>query len=180
MFDALAGMELPWNRVQLFQVDERVAPDDDPDRNATQLAHHLLRHVAIRRSDVHLMGVTAKSLQQAARRYAATLGNDPLDIVHLGIGEDGHTASWPPGDAIVDSASAVAICDEFNGRVRMTLTPRVVNAARARLIFVTGNEKASPVANWIVQRANLPIAHVRRTGTTLVLDAAAASQLAHG
>jgi 6-phosphogluconolactonase/glucosamine-6-phosphate isomerase/deaminase len=178
MFDALARIELPWNRLQVFQVDERVAPDDDRDRNATQLTNHLLRHVTIRRSDVHLMGVTARSLQQAANRYAVTLGDDPLDIVHLGIGEDGHTASWPPGDAIVDSASAVAICDEYNGRVRMTLTPRVVNAARARLIFVTGSEKASPLASWLVQRADLPITRVRRTGTTLVLDSSAASQLA--
>ena len=179
MFDALAAMDLPWQCVQLFQVDERVAPDGDPDRNATQLTDHLLRHVEIRRGNVHLMGVGARSLDAAAARYSEVLGTAPLDVVHLGLGDDGHTASWPPDDSVIDSPNAVAISGEYRGRMRMTLTPQVVNGARARLVLAAGESKVVPLVGWLVQRrSDLPIARVRRSGTTLVLDKAAASGLA--
>ncbi len=177
MFDSLAAMELPWQQVELFQVDERVAPDGDPDRNAAQLDTHLLRHVEIRRGNVHLMDVGAASLERAAANYAEWLGPTVLDIVHLGLGDDGHTASWPPGDPVINSAQSVAVSGEYRGRVRMTLTPLVVNAARARLVLAVGDAKVAPLARWLHQGDDLPIAHVRRTGTTLVLDSAAASAL---
>ncbi len=177
MFDALALMDLPWQHVHLFQVDERVAPDGDPDRNATQLTDHLLRHVTIRRSNVHLMAVTTKSLGNAASRYASALGETPLDVVHLGLGDDGHTASWPPGDDVIDNPDPVAISGEYRGRIRMTLTPRVVNAARSRLMLVSGEAKSGPLAAWVLDHAELPVERVRRTGTTVVVDAAAAAQL---
>lgn len=177
MFDALTQMDLPWEHVHLFQVDERVAPDGDPERNATQLTDHLLRHVTIRTTNVHLMPVTAKSLVRAASRYAATLGDAPLDIVHLGLGDDGHTASWAPGDAVIDSPQPVAISSEYRGRTRMTITPGVVNGARSRLMLVSGAAKAAPVAAWVCDHADLPVQRVRRSGTMLVLDAAAAAQL---
>lgn len=180
MFDALAALtthDVPWQRVQVFQVDERVAPDGDPDRNATDLAEHLLRHVAIRKGAVHLMPVSARSLDRAADRYARALGETPLDIVHLGIGDDGHTASWPPGDRVIDSPSRVAMSSQYRGRVRMTITPPVVNAARARLVLVSGFSKAEALAAWLQRRGDQPISHVKRSGTTLVLDAAAASGL---
>ena len=177
MFDEMATMSLPWDGVHLFQVDERVAPDGDPDRNTVQLTEHLVAKVAIPKRNVHLMPVTSASLTRGSTAYAKTLGATPLDIVHLGLGDDGHTASWPPGDAVVDAPGSVAVCGVFNGRVRMTLTPAVVNSARARMVLAVGAAKAAPVAGWMLQRGDLPIEHVRRTATTVILDTAAAAQL---
>lgn len=178
MFDALAAMNLEWKYVDLFQVDERVAPDGHPDRNAVQLEEHLVRHVPIPRRNVHLMPVTSASLTRAAAAYADMIGAVRLDIVHLGIGDDGHTASWPPGDPVIDATTPVAISAEFNGRVRMTLTPPAVNAARARIVLAVGTGKAEPLAGWLLHRAGLPIQRVHRTGTALVLDRSAAALLA--
>lgn len=180
MFDALVAMGLAWEHVDLFQVDERVAPDGDPDRNTEQLDRHLLRHVPIPRRNVHLMPVTDASLSRAAATYAESIGEAPLDIVHLGVGDDGHTASWPPGDPVIDATTPVAITGEFNGRVRMTLTPLAVNAARARIVLAVGTGKAEPLAGWLLDRAELPIGRVRRTGTALVLDPSAAALLERG
>ena len=177
MFDDLAAMDLPWSSVHVFQVDERVAPDGDPDRNAAQLALHLTDRVPIRTANVHLMPVTAKSLTRASASYAATIGEAPLDIVHLGIGDDGHTASWPPGDPVIDAAGSVAVSGMFNGRIRMTMTPAVINGARARMMLVVGAAKADPLAGWLQRGEALPVARVRRTDTTLFLDAPAASRL---
>ena len=177
MFDALATMELPWTQVHVYQVDERVAPDGDADRNAVQLQTHLTGQVSLRKANVHLMPVTAKSLTRAAASYADAIGEAPLDIVHLGMGDDGHTASWPPGDDVIDAPGAVAISDVFNGRVRMTMTPAVVNAARARLVLVVGAGKAAPLAGWLLHRADLPVRRVRRSDTTVITDEAAAADL---
>jgi 6-phosphogluconolactonase len=177
MFDALALLDVPWSSVELFQVDERVAPDGDPDRNAQDLIEHLIDKVPLAKRSVHLMPVTAKSLTRASASYAAKLGDAPLDIVHLGLGDDGHTASWPPGDPVIDVTAPVALTGEFNGRVRMTLTPPVVNGARARLVLVTGAAKAEPVAGWLLHRQALPIARVRRTDTTLIADEAATQRV---
>ena len=177
MLDALATMDLPWRSVHLFQVDERVAADGDPDRNTVQLTDHLLSRIAIPKGNVHLMGVTNRSLTQAAAAYAAAIGPEPLDIVHLGCGDDGHTASWPPGDDVVNAPGAVAVCGEFNGRIRMTILPSVVNAARSRMVLAVGAAKAEPLAGWLVRHDDIPISHVRRTRTTLITDVAGAADL---
>jgi 6-phosphogluconolactonase len=171
MLEALARHDLPWDRVDVWQVDERVAPDGHPDRNAGQLAGLPGRH--------HLMPVTAKDLRRAAARYAAALPPQ-LDVVHLGMGPDGHTASWPPGDPVVDSTRPVDLCGEFNGRVRMTLTPPIVNQAAGRVVLITGADKAPAVAAWLKRHplgARLPISRLARTRTVVVLDIAAAAQL---
>jgi 6-phosphogluconolactonase/glucosamine-6-phosphate isomerase/deaminase len=173
MLAAMAACDVPWDVVDVWQVDERVAPDGDRDRNANQLTALPGRH--------HLMPVTARDLRRAAARYAATLP-ERLDVVHLGMGPDGHTASWPPGDAVVDSERAVDLCGEFNGRVRMTLTPRAVNATRSRVVLVTGTDKASVVAAWLADHplgSRLPIGRVRRSDTVVVLDPDAAALLDH-
>ena len=177
MFDDLAAIDLPWSSVHVYQVDERVAPDGDPDRNAGQLGEHLTSRAPIKRANVHLMPVTAKSLTRAAASYASAIGDEPLDIVHLGLGDDGHTASWPPGDDVVEAPGAVAICGVFDGRVRMTLTPATVNGARARMVLAVGAAKAGPLAGWMLHDPELPIERVKRTGTTLITDAAGAARL---
>jgi 6-phosphogluconolactonase/glucosamine-6-phosphate isomerase/deaminase len=171
MLESLALLTVPWRDVRVFQVDERVAPDGDPARNAA-----LLDVLPVRPGQLALLPVTARDLPRALRRYAARLP-ERFDLVHLGIGDDGHTASWPPGDPVIDAADPIALCGEFNGFVRATLTPVAVNAARARLVLATGAPKAAVVARWLLHDAALPVERVRRTGTVVVLDAAAAALL---
>ncbi len=171
MFADLAQMDVPWLAVYVWQVDERVAPDDDPARNA-----HLLATLPIPKNRVHLMAVTARDRRAAARRYAASLP-ERFDVVHLGMGDDGHTASWPPADAVIDSVQPVAMSGLYNGFVRMTLTPVVVNGARHRLVLAPGAAKAEAMRRWLLEDRSLPIQRVRRTNTVVVIDDAAATQL---
>jgi 6-phosphogluconolactonase/glucosamine-6-phosphate isomerase/deaminase len=168
MLAALAEHSLPWGQIDVFQVDERVAPDGDPARNA-QLLEVLPR--SVRR--VALMPVTAQRLGAAAQRYAALLP-ERLDVVHLGLGADGHTASWPPGDPVIDAAESVALSGVYQGTIRMTLTPHVVNAARARVVLAVGADKADPVQRWLRGDTSVPVSRVHRAGTTVYLDSAAA------
>ena len=175
MFDVLATLEVPWPAVTVFQVDERVASDGDLDRNAVQLAHHLTDVVPLRAEQVRWMPVTALDLRRAAKRYAAFVAAAaPLDVVHLGLGDDGHTASWPPGDPVIDSSLVVELCGEFNGRRRMTLTPGPVNGARCRVVLAAGASKRSMVERLLAGDGSIPIARVRRAGTFLFVDRAAA------
>ena len=108
MLRALAEGKVPWEGLHLVQVDERVAPAGDPDRNLTHLYESLLEHAPLPPDQVHAMPVESLDLEAAAKQYAATLakiaGSPPvLDLVHLGLGSDGHTASLCP--AIQYSAS---------------------------------------------------------------------------
>ena len=160
LFDVLAGRDVPWRHVHVWQVDERVAPDGDPDRNANALGSLPGRH--------RLMPVTADDLVGACRRYARTLP-ERFDVVHLGIGDDGHTASWTPGDPVIDRTEPVALADVYQGRIRMTLTPPVVNAARSRVVLAFGAGKADAVARW-----DGPVSRLRRTSTVVFCDPAAA------
>ena len=169
MLAALARLPIPWADVVVWQVDERVAPDDDPNRNAVQVAGLPAR--------MQLMPVTDPDLEAAAERYAASLP-ERFDVVHLGLGDDGHTASWPPGDKrILGSCRAVEATDEFRGFRRMTLTPLVVNNARARIVIATGKGKAAAVRRWLLRDRTIPIDKVRRKATKAFLDAEAASEL---
>ena len=167
MLARLAEMDVPWAQVHVFQVDERVAPDGDPSRNAA-----LLDVLPLRRAHRHLMPVTAHDLDAAARRYATALP-ERFDVVHLGMGDDGHTASWPPGDPVIDAPGAVAISQPYQGRIRMTITPQVVNAARARVVLMAGSSKRTALAAWLRHDGSVPIDRVRRTATLVVLDHAA-------
>lgn len=171
MLAILADLDVPWQSITAYQVDERVAPDGDADRNAGMLAI-----LPLASKQLKLMAVTAKDLRAACRRYAASLP-EQFDVVHLGIGDDGHTASWPPGDPVIASTEPVALCGLFNGYIRMTLTPPVVNGARWRLVEVSGAAKAPAIKRWMAGDTSLPITRVRRTSTLAVLDAAAGAQL---
>jgi 6-phosphogluconolactonase len=171
MLAALAGLPVPWEATTVFQVDERVAPDGDPDRNSA-----LLEPLRSCGASINVMPVTAADLEPASRQYAALLP-DRLDVVHLGVGDDGHTASWPPGDPVIEAAGAVAVSGEYKGRVRMTLTVPAVNAARHRLVLATGTAKATIIERWLLHDHALPIERVSRTNTLVVLDQQAASRL---
>ena len=171
MFSILTADELPWHAVTVWQVDERIAPDGDPDRNAPLL--DVFENIGAR---VRLMPVTERDLGAAARRYADELPAR-FDVIHLGLGADGHTASWIPADPVVDVVEPVGLTGEYQARRRMTLTPPVVNGARHRLVLATGADKAPSVRGWLLRHEALPIERLHRSGTVVVLDAAAAGLL---
>jgi len=176
MFAALARLDLPWSKVHVFQVDERVAPDGDPDRNLNDLRVNLLDLVPV---VAHLMDVTAADLSEAAQRYAAEIsdvtGDGVLDVVHLGLGDDGHTASWPPGDPVINVRDQdVAITQPYRGRVRMTLTVPAVNRARDVMFLAAGDGKRAMVKRLVARDHTIPSSHVRDDATVLVDEAAAA------
>jgi 6-phosphogluconolactonase len=164
MFGALAALPLPWPQVHVWQVDERVAPDGDGDRNAGQL--ETLRTAG---AVIHLMDVTNPSLPDAAASYAAALP-DRFDVIHLGLGDDGHTASWPPRDPVVNLTERVAVVGPFKDRMRLTLTPPVVNNARHVMFLVAGAAKAPMLARLTKGDPSIPATAVRRTGTTILTD----------
>ena len=169
MIAALLGREVPWPAVEVWQVDERVAPDGDAARNANQPTDLLALPCRVR-----LMPVTATDPRAGARRYGASLP-ERFDIVHLGLGDDGHTASWPPGrPEIRDSPRPVELVDRFNGWERMTLTRRVVNGSRSRVVLTTGAGKRPMVERWLLGDRTLPIDGVRRSSTWVFVDDAAA------
>jgi 6-phosphogluconolactonase len=184
MLRALAGEDVPWTGVHVFQVDERVAPDGHPDRNLTHLGESLLQHAPLRLEQVHAMPVGAADLKAAAAEYAKTLegiaGSPPvLDLVHLGLGPDGHTASLVPGDAVLSVTDAdVAVTAAYQGRLRMTLTYPVINRARRILWVVTGSEKTEMLRRLLGSDASIPAGRVHSEQALVLADTAAAGQLA--
>src|SRR5256884_7842187 len=161
MLLALAEEEVPWKDVHVVQVDERVAPAGDPDRNLTHLRESLLQHAPLRSEQIHAMPVESPDLDAAAKRYALTLqeiaGSPPvLDLAHLGLGPDGHTASLVPGDPVLKVTDAdVALTGVYQERRRMTLTYPMLNRSRRIVCLVTGPEKAEMLAR--LYRGDRPI-----------------------
>jgi 6-phosphogluconolactonase len=184
MLRALATLEMPWRELDIFQVDERVAPRNDPDRNLTHLQKSLLDQSPLSAAQIHAMSVESSDLEAAAAGYAATLrqllGAPPLlDLVHLGLGPDGHTASLVPGDPVIAVRDAdVAVTGLYQGRRRMTLTYPILNRARRILWVVTGEEKAPALRQLIDGDSSIPAGHVRRDSALVVADKAAAAKLA--
>lgn len=175
MLRALAGEELPWEALHVFQVDERVAPAGHADRNWTRLRESLLSSPRATSARVHAMPVEDEDLEAAARRYAAKLaevaGTPPvLDLVHLGMGADGHTASLVPGDPVCDvtGADVALTAAPYQGRRRMTLTFPLLGRARRVLWLVTGAEKREMLARLLRGDASIPAGRVR-PGAALVL-----------
>jgi 6-phosphogluconolactonase len=170
MFGALEG-RMPWADVTIYQVDERVAPDGDPDRNLTHLERSLPRGGA---ADVRPMPVTAEDLEAAAADYAASLP-DAFDLVHLGLGPDGHTASLIPGDPVLEVTDRdVALTGEYQGRRRMTLTYPVLDRAHRILWLVTGDDKVDALARLRAGDESVPGGRVSTAHALLIADAAAA------
>lgn len=183
MLRALADEGLPWERMHVFQVDERIAPADDSDRNLTHLRASLLDHAPLPPDHVHAMPVEAADLDRAAKQYAAMLrevAGTPavLDLVHLGLGPDGHTASLVPGDPALDVVDAdVTMSGPYQGRRRMTLTFPIINRSRRILWLVTGGEKAGMLKRLRDGDRSIPASRVRRDGALILADRAAAERL---
>jgi 6-phosphogluconolactonase len=184
MLRALAREDVSWSSVHLFQVDERIAPAGDKDRNFTHLRESFLQYVPLRPDQIHAMPVEATDLAAAARSYARDLeaiAGSPavLDLVHLGLGPDGHTASLVPGDSVLDdTAEDVALTGIYQGRRRMTLTYPILNRARRILWVVTGGEKVEMLRRLRDGDATIPAGRIRRDQALLLADRAAAGQLA--
>lgn len=180
MFGRFAREDVPWERVQLFQVDERVAPHGHAERNWTRLEAHLVARVPLLAQHAHPMPVEEDDLDLAAARYTGVLsaiaGAPPvLDLVHLGLGTDGHTASLVPGDAVLDKTeSEVAVTASYQGHRRMTFTYAPINRARRILWFVVGQRKARALAGLLAGDARLPASRVRQGEAVVIADQAAA------
>ena len=176
MLRALANEEVPWGSVQVVQVDERVAPAGHPDRNLTQLRASLLEHAPIGPDQIHPMPVESPDLEAAAAQYALTLrelaGSPPvLDLVHLGRGPDGPTASLVPGDPVLEVSDAdVALTGVYQGRRRMTLTYPMLNRSRSVLWLVTGSEKASMLTRLENGDVSIPAGRVRADDALILAD----------
>ena len=170
MFAHLAG-RMPWEKVTIFQVDERVAPEGDPDRNLTQLTRSLPPGGA---ADVRAMPVGDADLERAASDYASALP-DAFDLVHLGLGPDGHTASLVPGDPVLDMSDAlVAVTGVYQGRRRMTLTFPALDRSRQILWLVTGDDKVDAFARLRAGDRSIPAGRVSTEHALVLADEAAA------
>jgi len=184
MLRALAAEEVPWKQVHVVQVDERVAPAGHADRNLAHLRESLLEHAPLREEQIHAMPVESADLEAAAAHYARVLGEiagtpPVLDLVHLGLGVDGHTASLVPGDpALAVADRDVAITEMYQGRRRMTLTYPLLNRSRTVLWVVTGAEKAPMLKRLRDGDASIPAGRIRRREPALILaDLAAAGEV---
>jgi 6-phosphogluconolactonase len=186
MLRELAGEDVPWDGVHVAQVDERVAPAGHPDRNLTHLRESLLEHAPLRAEQIYAMPVEAPDLEAAASRYAETLraiaGSPPVfDLVHLGLGPDGHTASLVPGDPVLDVTGAdVALTGVYQGRRRMTLTYPMINRSRRILWLVTGSDKVGMLRGLLSGDKSIPAGRMRQDHALVIADRAAAGQLETG
>ena len=179
MLRALADEDVPWPYVHVFQVDERVAPAGHQERNLAHLAASLLAHAPLPPAQLHAMPVEWTDLEEAAARYARTLEEHAglpvvLDVVHLGLGPDGHTASLVPGDAVLNVSDAdVSVTGVYQARRRMTLTYPVLDRARGILWLVTGGDKAAMLPRLLAADLSIPAGRVQQARALVLADRAA-------
>lgn len=180
MYVALAAQDLLWPRVHVLQADERIVPTGDRDRSLQILLDTLVEEGELPPQGLHPMPVDAPYLEPALRFYGEVLqdfGGKPavLDLVHLGLGADGHTASLIPGDAALDVVdSDVALSGVYHGHRRMTLTFPILNRARCLLWLVTGAGKAPMLQRLLDGDSNMPAGRLSREQAVVFADAAAA------
>ena len=183
MLRALAGEDVPWNGVHVVQVDERIAPAGDPDRNLTHLRESLLEHAPLPAEQIYAMRVEETDIEGAARSYALTLqqiAGTPavLDLAHLGLGPDGHTASLVPNDPVLNVTDRdVALTGLYQSRRRMTLTYPMLNRSRRILWLVTGAEKVAMLPRLLAGDATIPAGRVKQEHALVLADRPAAGKL---
>jgi 6-phosphogluconolactonase len=171
MFAELTREDFPWMQTEIFQVDERIAPAGDENRNLTHLLESL---PAVALARVHAMPVEDPDLDVAAQRYGQSFP-DRFDLIHLGLGPDGHTASLVPGDPVLDVLDRdVALTEPYMGHRRMTITYSVINRARALLWLVTGSDKLDALRRLRAGDDSIPAGRVAVDRALILADAAAA------
>jgi 6-phosphogluconolactonase len=178
---ALADEDLPWERLHVFQVDERAVPAGDARRNLRGLREALGARADALGERLHAMPVEDADLEAAAGAYAATLvrvAGAPavLDVVHLGLGADGHTASLVPGDPILArrDADVAPTARPYQGTRRLSLTFPALERARGVVWLVTGADKADALARLLAADASIPAARIPQAHALAVTDPAAA------
>ena len=179
MLKILSKADLPWQRVNLFQVDERVAPDGHADRNLTQLFQAIAGTPMVTQLRIFPMPVLAEDLEEGCREYIQVMDEvtegKGLDLIHLGLGSDGHTASLVPGDGVMEVQDRLVACTQntYQGRIRMTLTYPLLNRAKQILWIVTGSEKQEMVQRLLQQDPSIPAGCVLQENALLMVDQAA-------
>jgi 6-phosphogluconolactonase len=170
MFAELAHEDVPWGSTEIFQVDERVAPEGDPARNLT----HLGQSLGSAPAKVTPMPVNDPDLHRAAAAYADALPAR-FDLVHLGLGPDGHTASLVPGDPVLEVTDRlVAVTAPYQGHPRMTLTYPALSRADEILWLISGEDKRGPLAKLLHGDRSIPAGRVQARHSTVLADASAA------
>lgn len=166
--EILADSSLNWAKTSLFQVDERIAPTGSPERNLT---HLVLSLPLVCQAAIRPMPVGAEDLETAARSYEYSLP-DQFDLIHLGLGPDGHTASLVPGDRVLDVTDrSVAMTNgEYQGTRRMTLTYPPLDRARRILFLVTGDGKEEALKKLIAGDHSIPAGRVDNPNILTVTD----------
>jgi 6-phosphogluconolactonase len=176
MLRALGKEDVPWKSVHVFQVDERIAPTGHPDRNLTQLRHSLLENSPINEHHIYAMPVEWNDLEFAAGEYSDLLsqqaGAPPIiDLVHLGLGADGHTASLIPEDHVLEiNDRDVAVTGIYQGRNRMTLTYPIINRARNIMWVITGDEKAPMLKRLLDADTSIPAGRIHQEKAFVLAD----------
>jgi 6-phosphogluconolactonase len=181
MLRILAAAKVKWDLVDVFQVDERVAPAGDPDRNSTHIESSFVRLAPVPKSRWHPIPVEEPDPASAARHYERTVHDvtsGVLDVVHLGIGDDGHTASLVPGDPVLGVTDRlVAPTGVYAGHRRVTLTYAALNAARRILWLAAGAGKGEMLRRLVAGDATIPSGRVLQDRAVVVCDEAAAAPL---
>ncbi len=172
MFGDLADLVVPWESIELYQVDERVAPEGDASRNLTHLRECLGPQLPVQ---IHPMPVNAADLEAAARQYAGDLPTT-IDMIHLGLGPDGHTASLVPNDPIleIDDRLVAVTGGEYQGTHRMSLTYPALTRTRGLLWLITGADKREPLQQLLAGDRSIPAGRVVAPASVILADADAA------